>query len=384
MEAEGLFESVPNFSEGRRHEVIAAIAGAAAAKAHLLDVDPDPDHHRVVVSMAAQRARLLDAVMGAVSAAVELIDVRAHDGVHPRVGAADVVPIVPLGPSTLAAARELAREVGERIWSDLSVPVYWYGEHRSLADIRAGRAKPDLGGPGLHPTAGAVCVGARLTLVAFNVLLPDLDVAQARALARSLRESRAGMRGVQALVFELSGGRVQLSMNLFRVDETPPAAVVAELVRRGVKVGEQQLVGLCPAIAASEVAAGRLLEARLAAAAGRAGALRCRERADEEGVALARRLDREAEELALLGVDQRQVLAGAERAAALAPVLHAAGVLDGELEAMLGAASRGLRAAISPATRAAEKKRVDALDARLSRTPPPHPPAAPGEVNKPD
>jgi glutamate formiminotransferase len=378
MEAEGLFESVPNFSEGRRHEVIAAIAGAAAAKAHLLDVDPDPDHHRVVVSMAAQRARLLDAVMGAVSAAVELIDVRAHDGVHPRVGAADVVPIVPLGASTPAAARELAREVGERIWSDLSVPVYWYGEHRSLADIRAGRAKPDLGGPGLHPTAGAVCVGARLTLVAFNVLLPGLDVAQARALARSLRESRAGMRGVQALVFELSGGRVQLSMNLFRVDETPPAAVVAELVRRGVKVGEQQLVGLCPAIAASEVGAGRLLEARLAAAAARAGALRCRERAGEEGVALARHLDREAEELALLGVDQRQVLAGAERAAALAPVLRAARVQDGELEAMLGAAARGLRAAISPATRAAEKKRVDALDARLSWTPPPHPPAAPG------
>jgi glutamate formiminotransferase len=382
VEAEGLFESVPNFSEGRRHDVIAAIAGAAGAKAHLLDVDPDPDHHRVVISMAAQRARLLDALISAVRMAIERIDVRAHDGVHPRVGAADVVPIVPLGQSTLAAAREIAREVGERIWSELRVPVYWYGEHRSLADIRAGRARPDLGGPDLHPTAGAVCVGARPTLVAFNVLLPGLDVAQARALARSLRESQAGLRGVQALVFELSGGRVQLSMNLFRVDETPPAAVVAELVRRGVAVGKQQLVGLCPAVAASEAAAGRLLEARLAAAAARAGALRCRDHGDEERLALALSLEREAEELAVLGVDQGELLAGAERAAALAPVLRAANVLDGEIEATLDAASRGLRAAISTATQAAYAKRVEALDARLSRTPPPGTSQASREVNK--
>jgi glutamate formiminotransferase len=365
VEAEGLFESVPNFSEGRRRDVIAAIA-SAAADAHVLDIHPDPDHHRVVISMAAHRARLMEAVLGAVSTAIELIDVRAHEGVHPRVGAADVVPIVPLGQSTLAAARELARDVGERIWSDLRVPVYWYGEHRSLADIRAGRAKPDLGGPDLHPTAGAVCVGARLTLVAFNVLLPGMDVARARALARSLRESHAGMRGVQTLVFELSGARVQLSMNLFRIDETPPAAVVAELVRRGVTVGEQQLVGLCPAIAASEVAAGRLLEARLAAAAARAGAVRCREHRDEEHVALAVRLVREAEGLAILGVDQRELLAGAERAAALVPVLRSAEVLDGELEAMLGAASRGLRAAISATTRSSYEARIHALDARLA------------------
>ena len=367
MEAEGLFETVPNFSEGRRPDVIAALAGAAAAKAHVLDVDQDPDHNRVVISMAAQRARLMEAVIGAVGAAVERIDVRAHVGVHPRVGAADVVPIVPLGTSTLGAARELAREVGERIWSDLKVPVYWYGEHRSLADIRAGRARPDLGGPGLHRSAGAVCVGARPTLVAFNVLLPGLDVAQARALARSLRESQAGMRGVQALVFELPGGHVQLSMNLFRVEETPPAAVLAELARRGVDVGEQQLVGLCPAIAANKVGAGRLLEGRLAGAAARAGALRCGDVGNEEGLALARRLEREADALAALGIDQAELLVGAERAAALAPVLRAAGVLDGELEAMVGAASRGFRAAISPETAAAHSARVAALDRRLEQ-----------------
>jgi glutamate formiminotransferase len=366
VNTEGLFESVPNFSEGRRPEVISAIADAAASRAHLLDTDSDPDHNRAVVSIAASRPRLLDGLVAAVGAAVERIDLRTHEGVHPRVGAADVVPIVPLGQSTLADARELAREVGMRIWSDLHVPVYWYGEQRSLADIRAGRARPDLGGPNLHPTAGAVCVGARQTLVAFNVLLPDLDVAEARALARSLRESTGGMRGVQALVFHLPGDRVQLSMNLFRVDETPPDAVLAELSRHGVRLGEPQLVGLCPAIAAGEVGSGRVLEARLAAAAARAGALKCRERGDPEGVALARKLEGEAAKLAALGSVQPDLLAGAERAAALAAVLRAAMVLDGELEAMLGVAARGLRAAISGSTEMEYAARVRALDSRLA------------------
>ncbi|MEO8745224.1 MAG: glutamate formiminotransferase [Candidatus Dormiibacterota bacterium] len=365
MDSESLYESVPNFSEGRRPEVVAALA-LAAGRAHLLDVDPDVDHHRVVISIAGGRAKLVNALMESVAAAVELIDVRAHEGVHPRVGAADVVPIIPLGQTTLDSCREFAREIGERIWSELKVPVYFYGERRSLADIRGGRARPDLGGPDLHPTAGAVSLGARLALVAFNVLLPGMDVAHARALARSLRESRDGLRGVQALVFKLSGGRVQLSMNLFRVDETPPAAVVAELERRGVRVGEQQVVGLCPAVAANDAAGGRLLEARLAAAAAHAGAHQCREKRSEEHVALAHRLEREATELAQMGVDQLELLAGAERAAALVPVLRAAQVHDGELEAMLGVAARGLRAAITAETRAAYDARVRALESRLA------------------
>jgi glutamate formiminotransferase len=363
LEAEDLYESVPNFSEGRRADVIASIAEAGGA--HVLDIDADADHHRAVISLAGQRARLVDGLLAAVGAAVERIDVRVHSGVHPRVGAADVVPIVPLGETTVASALEVAREVGERIWAELRVPVYWYGEGRSLADIRAGRASPDLGGPEHHPTAGAVSVGARLTLVAFNVLLPGMSLVDAGALARSLRESRAGMRGVQALAFELRGGRIQLSMNLFRVDETPPAAVVAELERRGVLVGEQELVGLIPAIAAGEVGEGRLLEGRLASAAARMGALRLRERHDEESVALARRLEREAEALAALGAGQLELLVGSERTAALAPVLRVAGVLDGELGAMLGAAARGLRAAISAETAAAYPARVSALDRRL-------------------
>ncbi|HEV2034377.1 MAG TPA: hypothetical protein VGU71_09300 [Candidatus Dormibacteraeota bacterium] len=364
MDIDNLFESVPNFSEGQDHEVIGTIAGAAS-HAHLLDVDADPDHHRVVISLAAFRGRLIAALMAAVQVAIERIDVGLHVGVHPRVGAADVVPIVPLGETSLASCREVARELGERIWTELKVPVYFYGEHQTLADVRAGRAHLDLGGPSLHPTAGAVCVGARRKLVAFNVLLPGMDARAARSLARSLRESQAGRRGVQALVFELPGGRVQLSMNLFRLEETSAGAVVAELERRGVVVGWQQVVGLCPAAVANPAAAGRLLEARLAASAARAGSLRCNERGGDEHVALAARLQREAESFGLLGIDQLDLLAGAERAAALVPVLGAAGVLDGELEAMLRVAARGLREAISPETAALKAVRTAALDRRL-------------------
>jgi glutamate formiminotransferase len=364
VDVDNLFESVPNFSEGQDDDVIGAIADAASG-AHLLDVDADPDHHRVVVSLAAHESKLVDALMAAVKTAIERIDVGRHRGVHPRVGAADVVPIVPLGETTLATCRRVAKELGERIWTELKVPVYFYGEHQTLADVRAGRGRLDLGGPDLHPTAGAVCVGARQKLVAFNVLLPGMDGRAARALARSVRESQAGRRGVQALVFELPGGRVQLSMNLFRLEETSPGAVVAELERRGVVVGMQQVVGLCPAVVANPAAAGRLLEARLAASAARAGSVACSERGGDEHVALAARLQREADALAVLGIDQNDLLAGAERAAALVPVLEAAGVLDGELEAMLRVAARGLREAISPETEAVYVARVAALDRRL-------------------
>jgi len=360
-----LFESAPNFSEGRRTDVIEAIA-AAASPAFLLDADADPDHNRAVVSVAGFRARLVDGLVAAVATAVERIDLREHRGVHPRVGAADVVPIVPLGSSSLDACRDVAHEVGRRIWSELSVPVYFYGhgEQHRLADIRAGRASLDLGSSP-HPTAGAVCVGARPLLVAFNLILYDIDIVSARALARAIRETAAGLRGVQALAFELPGNRVQLSMNLFRTDETTPSDVVAELRRRGVSMGAEQIVGLCPAVAASPAADGRLLEGRLASAAAADGARRCRERGGEELDALAVRLEREAAGLAGVAADQDAILAGAERAAALIEVLRAAQVLDPELEAMLRAAARGLRAAVSDATAAVYRARIDALDARL-------------------
>jgi hypothetical protein len=197
-------------------------------------------------------------------------------------------------------------------------------------------------------------------------MLFGADLVAARALARSIRESALGLRGVQALAFELPGRRVQLSMNLFRLDETAPSDVIAELERRGVSMGAGQVVGLCPAMAAGPAADGRLLEGRLAGVAASAGAGRCEERGGKEHTALAGRLRREAEDLARMPADEDAILAGAERAAALVPVLKAAQVLDGELEAMLRAAGGGLRAAISPATESIYRARIDALDARLA------------------
>jgi glutamate formiminotransferase len=360
-----LFESVPNFSEGRRPDVIAAVARAASA-AHVLDVDPDPDPNRFVLSLAGAHGHLVDALLASIGAAVERIDLRAHQGVHPRVGSADVVPIVPLDGVSLDLCRDVAHEVGQRVWDELKVPVFFYGhgEGVRLADIRAGRVEPNLG-EGRHPSAGAVCVGARPALVAFNVILFETDMVAARAVARSIRETSAGLRGVQALAFRLSDDRVQLSMNLFRPHETVPADVVAELVRRGVPVGAEQVVGLCPAVAAGRSADGRLLEGRLAAVAARTGANRADEKGGEELTALAARLRRESEGLGALSADQDAVLGGAERAAALSAVLRVAGVLDEELDAMLRVAAAGLRAALSEETAATYRVRVDALDARL-------------------
>lgn len=341
-----LYESVPNFSEGTRPEVIAELAGAAA-HAHVIDVDADEDHNRVVISLVGHAPHVLDALVASAQVAKERIDLREHKGVHPRVGVADVVPIVPLEGASLADAHALARVLGERIWAELNVPVYFYGhgEENTLADIRGGRAKPAFGGPGLHSTAGAVCVGARHPLLAFNIILPGVQVRQARAIARSLRESGGGLRGVQALVFELRDGRVQLSMNLFRLDDTPPSAVVAELQRRGVMVGSQHVIGLCPAAVANPAAAGRLLEARLAAAVARRGAELSAARGDDDNVALAGRLEREAADLARTGIDHDALVVGAERAAALVPVLSAADVLSDEMRTMLDIAARGLHAA---------------------------------------
>lgn len=346
--------------------MVSAISASVAPALHL-DTDPDPDHNRVVVSVAGSRSNIAEGLIRAIACAVERIDLRAHSGVHPRVGAADVVPIIPLGDTSLETCRELAHEVGSRVWSELGVPVYFYGagESKTLADIRGGRAALDLGGPALHPSAGAVCIGARRALVAFNLILYGYDLVAARSLARSMRETRAGLRGVQALAFQLSGDRVQLSMNLFRLDETSPSDVVAELERRGVPVGAQEIVGLCPAPVADAAADGRLLEGRLAGVAAAVGAIRCDARGGEELTLLAARLRREAEGLAALRADQDEFLSGSERAAALIAVLRAAHVLDAELEGLLRVAAVGLRRALSPATESLYRARVDALDVRL-------------------
>ena len=204
-----------------------------------------------------------------------------------------------------------------------------------------------------------------MLLVAFNVLLAGTTVIEARRVARSLREAAGGLRGVQALVFELPGGRVQLSMNLFRVGESPPGSVIDELRRRGVHLGDQQVVGLCPAVAANDAASGRILEARIGAAVAREGCNRAAQAGGDELAALGRRLASEAESLAALGSSQEELLAGAERCAALPPVLQAASLLAGDLQSMAHLAARGLRDALSEATRLDHAARVSALDRRL-------------------
>jgi glutamate formiminotransferase len=373
-----LFESVPNFSEGKDQLVIAEIGAAIArSSAHLLDLDPDPDHNRLVLSLAAASAEALrTALLAAVTAAIERIDIRDHVGVHPRLGSADVIPIVPLGATSLARCVEVAHHLGELVWDLLRVPVHFYGaaalEGRpvTLARIRAGGLPPDLGGDGALDGAGSVCIGARPPLVAYNVMLPGAGAEQAAALASRIRELSGGAPGVQALAFQLSAGW-QLSMNLYRLELSPPAAVLARVEELadeiGLTLGPDQVVGLCPAFAATgcQAAAGRLLEGRLAAAAARAGAARVARRRTEEFRRLAARLESEAVGLGEIGSGPEDMLAGAERAAALIRVLEAARSLEAGPRALLDAAARGFRAAVDAATARRFRARVAALDARL-------------------
>jgi len=336
----------------------------------VLDLDAHPGHDRTVLTLTA--GSLLGPLLGAIGTAVERIDLRTHAGVHPRVGVADVVPIVPLGSGSLKEAVALAHALGAEVWERLRVPVYFYGaaargkQPVRLADIRAGRGPaPDLGGAP-HPSAGVCCVGARPPLVAHNVLLPGRSLAEGQALARAIRESSGGMPGVQALAFALPDGSIQLSMNLTRLEVAPLPAVLARVRELAGEVGAEELVGLCPAPAASPVAAGRLLEARLAAAAARAGAGLAAGRGDDEGRHLGARLLAESSSLASLGTDQEELLRGAERAAALPRVLLAGEILRADLESMLDVAARGLRAAVTAETAARFSERVRLLDLWLA------------------
>lgn len=220
--------------------------------------------------------RVEEGLLAAVAAAATTVDLRSHQGVHPRTGATDVVPLVPL-TGTLEEAAEDARRLARRIWRELGIPVFLYGAAvggPTLADIRGGRASL-VHGDAPHPSAGAVAVGARPALVAYNVLLRDAAGGDAHALARSLRASTpGGLPGVQALAFQLGDGAWQLSMNLVDVDRAPPELVLTEVRRRaaamGLQAGPDEVVGLCPARCALPAAHGRILEAREGAAVARA------------------------------------------------------------------------------------------------------------------
>jgi glutamate formiminotransferase len=273
-------ESVPNVSEGRVSDTIAAIGEALSAHARLLDVHSDADHNRSVFTLVGDERELVRALLAGVECAREHIDLRRHEGAHPRVGAADVVPLVPIEPADMERARATALEVGSRVGEELGLPVFLYGElsadGRGPAYFRrggtgelqrrvdAGELSPDFGPSRLDPASGAVLVGARPPLVAFNVNLRSRDLALAQEIAAAVRESGGGFSGVRALGLELpSRGLVQVSMN---VENWRAAALVdivarirAEAGGRGVALAGSELVGLMPAGAAAE-AAGAALE----------------------------------------------------------------------------------------------------------------------------
>jgi glutamate formiminotransferase len=272
-------ESVPNFSEGRDGNVINAIGAALSRPARLLDVHSDPDHNRSVYTIVGTGDELVEALLHGIRVAVERIDLRAHVGTHPRIGAADVVPLVPLRPEQEADARAAALALADRLGGELELPVFFYGRLTSdqrepafyrrggLAELEArlaaGEVVPDRGPANVHPTAGGVIVGVRRPLIAFNVNLRSRDVEVARAIARSVRERDGGFPGVRALGLDLPhAGVVQVSMNVTNWEAAALHEIVerieAEAAARGVEVGGSELVGLMPAGAAA-AAAGRTL-----------------------------------------------------------------------------------------------------------------------------
>lgn len=269
-----LVECVPNISEGRRLDVVQRLVDAvrAAVSVRVLDVHSDPVHNRSVITMAGPASAVAEAAIQLAHAAVREIDMTQHQGVHPRVGALDVLPFVPIGTTPMEVCVDLAHRTGDRLAEELGTPIYFYGEaalrpeRRVLAGIRRGgyerlcavigtdpTVDPDRGPARMGP-AGATAVGARTVLVAFNVILLSSDVSLAQTIARRVRTSGGGLPGVQALGFRLGPGLVQVSMNLSDLQRTPVHvaldAVRGEARRLGVEVGASEVVGLLPAEAA--------------------------------------------------------------------------------------------------------------------------------------
>jgi glutamate formiminotransferase len=274
-----LVECVPNVSEGRRPEVVDEIVAAFAGadpEVLVLDRSSDPDHHRSVITLMGPGPALVEAAVAGARACARLIDLNHHRGVHPRMGALDVLPFVPFGAMTRLRGGDdpdldcaaLAERAGGRIAAEAGVPVYLYGaaarrpgraalpavRGRGFEALRATLAAggPDFGGPGLHPTAGAVAAGAREVLVAYNVELAGADLELARRIATAVRERDGGLPAVRAMGVALEHrGLVQVSMNLLDYRATPPAAAyaaVAELAERaGARVEASEIVGLVPA-----------------------------------------------------------------------------------------------------------------------------------------
>ncbi|RLF49311.1 MAG: glutamate formimidoyltransferase [Thermoplasmata archaeon] len=275
-----IVECVPNFSEGRRKEVVDAIVSEilSVEGVRLLDREMDPDHNRSVITFIGGPEGVKEAAFRATKKAAELIDMNKHRGEHPRIGATDVIPFVPIEGVSMEECVEIARDVGRRIGEELQIPVYLYEEaatrpdRRDLANIRRGQyeglkeeietnpeRKPDFGPAKMHPTAGATAVGARMPLIAFNVNLRTTDIEIAKKIARAVRFRNGGFRYVKAMGFEIKErGMVQVSMNLTNYEKTPIYRVFelikAEAERYGVAIAGSEIIGLVPMRALVDVA----------------------------------------------------------------------------------------------------------------------------------
>jgi glutamate formiminotransferase len=270
-----VLEAVPNFSEGRNRATIDAIGDALDQHARLLDVHADEDHNRSVFTLVGAEAELTAALVAGVAVARDRIDLREHEGAHPRIGAADVVPVVPIAPEDMERAKRCATEVAQRIGQELGLPVFLYGELAPArgpaffrrgdlrARLAAGEFAADFGPDRLDDRAGAVIVGARRPLIAFNVNLGGAEVTTAREIASLVRERDGGFPGVRALGLDLPrAGVVQVSMNV----EDWEAAALHDIVQRveteararGAHVIGSELVGLMPAGAAAAAAGAQL------------------------------------------------------------------------------------------------------------------------------
>ena len=282
-----LIECVPNLSAGRDPGTVDAVETAIGSVPGviLLHRTSDYDHNRSVITFAGSPSAVLESAINAVAKAVELIDLTLHRGVHPRLGALDVLPFVPLQGATLEDCVALAHRAGQRIWDDLGIPVYFYEAAAlhpariKLEDVRRGEfeglrsaviddqsKRPDIGGPGLHATAGAVIVGARKILIAYNIDLKTTDLLLAKSIARRIRTRDGGLPGVKALGLPLaSRNLVQISMNLTDFEMTPPHVVYAEVARlaaeAAVEIDRSELIGLMPR-KALEMAVADLLKLR--------------------------------------------------------------------------------------------------------------------------
>jgi len=281
QESAMLVECVPNFSEGRKGQTVERIARAieSVKSVTVLNRHLDGDHNRSVITFVARPVHIVEAALRAVATAAELIDLHDHTGQHPRIGATDVLPFIPVSGITMDEVVALAHEAGRRIWNELSIPVYFY-ERAALRPERARLEKvrnlgieqlreeigsnsvraPDIGAPRLHPSAGAIAVGARPFLIAFNVNLRSRDLSIAKRIAHAVRERDGGLPFVKALGFDLqSRGQVQVSMNLVDYQQTSVtsafAAVQREASRLGVEIASAEVVGLVPRAALDRGAA---------------------------------------------------------------------------------------------------------------------------------